>query len=383
MPLKRLLLLLAGATIVIVAGTMAVVARGGSGTTPPPKPLANAIHDALTAPSPEGVTARIEFTNKLFPSGALTGQAGSALTSGASGRLWMNHTGGRLELQSDAGDTQVTWTDAKVTVYDASSNTAYTADLPKHDSSTQATGTPPGIDEITKVLTDAAAHWAISDAVPGNVAGEQAYSVTVSPKHDGGLLGSAELTWDAIHGTPLEVAVYAQGASTPVLSLRATEISFGPVAASDIAASPPAGVKVVDLSSRANNTTGGSSTPAVSGLAAVQAAAPFAVTAPGTLVGLPLRDIRLVGPSDSRTVVAVYGQGLGAIVVAERAADASASKQSGGLASLPSVSLDGVTAHELSTQLGTILSWDSGGVSYVLAGSVPATAAESAARTLK
>ena len=384
MPLKRLLLLLAGATVVLVAGTMAVVARGGSGATPPPKPLADAIHDALAAPSPAGVTARIEFTNKLFPSGALTGQAGSALTSGASGRLWLNDTGGRLELQSDAGDTQITWTDSKVTVYDASSNTAYTADLPKPDTSTQATNTPPGIDEITKFLTDAAAHWAISDAVPANVANEQAYTVTVSPKHDGGLLGSAELTWDAIHGTPLEIAVYAQGASAPVLSLRATEISFGPVSASDIAASPPAGVKVVDLSSQAkDNGTDGSSTPAVSGLVAVQAAAPFTVTAPDTLVGLPLRDIRLVGPSDSRAVLAVYGQGLGAIVVVERAADASASSQGGGLGSLPSVSLDGVTAHELSTQLGTILSWDKGGVSYVLAGSVPAAAAESAARTLK
>src|SRR5207253_4561622 len=107
------------------------------------------------------------------------------------------------------------------------SNTAYTADLPKHDTSTQAPGTPPGIDEITRFLTDAAAHWAISDAVPGNVAGEQAYTVTVSPKHDGGLLGSAELTWDAIHGTPLEVAVYAQGASSPVLSLRSEERRVG------------------------------------------------------------------------------------------------------------------------------------------------------------
>jgi hypothetical protein len=49
---------------------------------------------------------------------------------------------------------------------------------------------------------------------------------------------------------------------------------------------------------------------------------------------------------------------------------------------LPTISLDGITAHELSTDLGTILTWDKGGVSYVLAGSVPASAAEAAARTL-
>jgi hypothetical protein len=121
----------------------------------------------------------------------------------------------------------------------------------------------------------------------------------------------------------------------------------------------------------------------VTGLAAVQAAAPFTVVAPDTLVGLPRQDVRLVGPADSRAVLAVYGQGLGAIVVVERKQDLSAPKQHGGLDALPTVGLDGVTAHELSTQLGTILSWDAGGVSYVLAGSVPAAAAEAAARALK
>jgi hypothetical protein len=50
---------------------------------------------------------------------------------------------------------------------------------------------------------------------------------------------------------------------------------------------------------------------------------------------------------------------------------------------LPQVSLDGVTAHELATQLGTALTWKRGGVSYVLAGSVPPAAAEAAARDLK
>ncbi len=379
MPINRLLLLLAAVVAVVVAGTVTVAARGGSGSTPPPKPLADAIHDALTAQAPEGITARIDFTNKLFPSGALTGQAGSALESGASGRLWANANGGRLELQSDGGDTQITWNDTKVTVYDASSNTAYVFDLPQKTSSTGTTDTPPTLDRITQFLTDAATHWTISDATPTNVAGQEAYSVTVSPKHDGGLLGSAELAWDAIHGTPLRIAVYAQGSSSPVLSLEATDITFGPVSDSDIDVAPPAGVKVIDLSSQQSGS--GTDSAPVTGLTAVQAAAPFAVTAPATLDGLPLQDIRLVGPTDSRSVIAVYGEGLGAIAVVERAADASSPAST---SSLPTVQLDsGVTANELATQLGTILTWDTGGVSYVLAGSVPAAAAESAARALR
>lgn len=379
LPTRRLLTLLAAAIAVLVAGTIAVAARGGASATPPEKPLASAIHDALSAPAPAGLTARIHFTNKLFPSGALTGQAGSALMSSASGRLWVNDKGGRLELQSNAGDAQITWTDSKVTVFDASSNTAYVADLPKGTGTAKDSSSPPSLDEITTFLTDAAAHWSISAAQPSNVAGQEAYTVSVSPKHDGGLLGSAELAWDALHGTPLRIAVYAQGSSSPVLALEATEISFGNVSDGDVLVTPPAGAKIVDLSSQSHHPGGGASP--VTGLAAVQAAAPFPVVAPDTLVGLPRRDVRLVGPADSRSALAVYGEGLGAIVVLERKAEAAT--KSGPLASLPEVALDGVTAHELSTQLGTILTWDAGGTTYVLAGSVPAAAAEAAARALK
>src|SRR6185437_14772745 len=94
------------AVLALAAGgaAIAVAASGGSGSTPPPKPLAEALHDSLAGQAPDGVTARIKFTNKLFPSGAITGQIGSALMSGASGRLWATNDGrGRLELQSDAG----------------------------------------------------------------------------------------------------------------------------------------------------------------------------------------------------------------------------------------------------------------------------------------
>jgi hypothetical protein len=220
-------------------------------------------------------------------------------------------------------------------------------------------------------------HWALSDAQPTDIADQAAYSVSASPKHDGGLLGSLQLAWDASNGTPLRAAVYAQGSSSPVLELQATDISFGPVSDSDVNVTPPAGTKIVDLSTQGKDHTG-SSTPAVTGLAAVQAAAPFAVVAPDTLVGLPRQDVRLIG---GKTVLVVYGKGLGAIVVVERAAD-SGNKNSA-LSALPTVSLDGVSAHELDTQLGTVLEWTNGNVSFVLAGSVPPAAAEAAARALK
>jgi len=388
LPTSRLVAIVAAAGIALVGGTaIAVAASGGSGPTPSPKPLAQALHDALSAAEPSGITARVTFTNNLFPSGALVGATGSALMSGATGRLWLNANGGRLELQSDAGDVQVVWSDAKVTVYDASSNTAYTFDLPKRADSSPTSHKTPSLDEISKFLADVAKHWSVSGAQPSNVAHEPAYTVDVSPSHDGGLLGSAQLAWDAVRGVPLKVAIYAQGSSTPALALEATGISFGPVPDSDVAVAPPAGAKIVDLSSQAtgHGKDAGSKAPPVTGLPAVQAAVSFPVVAPDTLVGLPRQDVRLVGPQDSQSVIVVYGQGLGAIVVVERALEAGGTQGGNGspLAALPTVSLDGVTAHELATQLGTVLGWDTGQVSYVLAGSLPSGAAEAAARALK
>ena len=334
---RSLIVLAIAALAVTVGGTAIAVAAGGGGPTPPPAPLDQTIHDALGAQKPDGITARVTFTNKLFPSGALLGQAGSALMSGASGRLWVTSDGlGRIELQSDAGDVQIVWNTSTISVYDASSNTVYRADLPQHTStdSTHDNGTPPTLAEIDRFLNDLGGHWSLSTAQPTNVAGQPAYSVSAAPKHDGGLLGSLELAWDALHGAPLRIGIYAQGSTSPVLELAVTDISYGAVPTSDVDVAPPAGAKVVDLSSRSH--TDGSSTPAVTGLDAVTAAAGFPVVAPDALVGLPRKDVRLVGGD---TVAVVYGQGLGAIALIERKPDASGSSNS--LSGLPTVSLDG------------------------------------------
>jgi outer membrane lipoprotein-sorting protein len=377
---KSLIIVIVAICALAVGGAAIAMAAAGGGPTPPPKPLDQAINDALSANPPAGVTADVQFTNNLFPSGALLGQAGSALMTGAAGRLWLTNDGhGRIELQSDAGDVQIVWDPETISVYDASSNIVYRANLPQQTSSSGTdTNTPPTLAEIDSFLTNLGVDWALSDAQPTNVGGQPAYNVSISPKHDGGLLGSLQLAWDASQGTPLQVGVYAQGDNSPVLQLALSNVNYGAVPSGDVNVAPPADTKVVDLGGGTTDT--GSSTPAVTGLAAVQAAAPFTVVAPDTLVGLPQKDVRLVGGD---TMIALYGQGLGGIALVERKVDSSTTGSSGVLSNLPTVSLDGITAHELSTQLGTVLEWESGGVRYVLAGSLPAAAAEAAARGVK
>ena len=120
-------------------------------------------------------------------------------------------------------------------------------------------------------------------------------------------------------------------------------------------------------------------TSTVEGTSAVARAVPFQLRAPRSLVGLPRQTVRAIKGSNAGALV-VYGRGLGAIGVVERAAEAGSG--SGPLGGLPAVSINGASGHELSTPLGTVLSWSRGGVAYTLIGSVPASAAEAAARSL-
>jgi len=380
----RLLALVVSVVAAAAAASVgAIAAAGSSAQTPPPKRLDEALLDALRAPQPAGITARVRFTNHLLPSGALAGTGapqGSALLSGGSGRLWWSPDGrGRLELQSSSGDAQILWDETKLTIWDSSSNTVYTLPLPSRRDGSTAKEAAPTLADVDALLGRLAGHVSLGAATPVSVAGQPAYTLTVSPARPAGLLGSLALAWDATHGVPLEVALSAKGQSTPALALTVTDIAFGPVSPSDLDVTPPASAKTVELGAAGaggSESRGGSK---VTGLAAVQAAVPFTLVAPDTLAGRARTSVRLLG-GDRKAALVLYGSGPGGIVLVERAAGAATA--GGPEAALPTVDVGSETAHELATQLGTVLFLERGDVSIVLAGSITAADAEAAARSL-
>jgi outer membrane lipoprotein-sorting protein len=306
------------------------------------------------------------------------------MITGADGRLWLTNDGRvRLELQSDAGDAQIVSDGKRFSVYDATSNTVYTGALPAQQQDATKPEKPLTLDAVRKGLASLGDMWNLSGATPTNTAGQPSYTVRIAPKDDGGLLGAAEVAWDAARGVPLRAAVYAQGQSSPVLELAATEISYGKIAASEIDVKPPAGAKTIELNPPAGHDAHGDATK-VEGLDAVQKQVGFKVSAPASLAGLPRKQVRLVRFGSENGALATYGQGLGAILVFQQKADPQGAK-SGGPAGLrlPEVNIDGATGSELATALGTIVTFERNGVSYTVAGSVPPLAAENAARGLK
>jgi outer membrane lipoprotein-sorting protein len=402
-PTRRLLPVIVGVLVLIAAGATIAVAAAGNGPVPPPSPLAQAIHDALAAPAVQGVSADIQFTNRLIGSTEIQGS--DPLLSGASGRVWLsNDHRFRLELQGTNGDANIVVSGGSWWAYVPSTNTVYEGKLPAHAKAREHERKAHALPTVAEIQTDInriAQHLGLSGAVPSDVGGRPAYTVTLTPKPATGLLSSVQLAWDALKGVPLRFAVYARGDSSPVIELKATGITYGPVSPGVFSISPPAGAKVVTVATPATavaNTRAGHARrhgrahqAELTGTQAVQSRLNFTLSAPATLANLQLGQVRLLRFGNKPGALVTYGQGLGGIAVIEQPATANSSKQlnltngagehAHGIV-LPTVTINGTTAQELDTALGTVVRFTRSGVTYTVLGSVTPSVADSAARGL-
>lgn len=360
LPLSRLLLLCA-LVVALGASATAISFALGSGPTPPPKPLAQALHDAFGAAPVEGVSASVKLTDHLLEGSELasgSGQSGqlsqSPLLSGASGRLWIAKDGRvRLELQAEKGDTQVIYDGHTVTVYDAASNTLYRYTPPAgHEDATstaQDHHEVPSVAKIEAAIAKLDKHANVSGATPTDIAGQAAYTARISPQESGSLIGGAELSWDAVHGVPLRAALYSSTSSAPVIELAASEISYGPVDSSVFEFTPPANAKVEEVKLGSKH------------------------------------DIKRSeagdGSSAGKPKVTTHGHGITGVAVLESKAKPG-EKPLQLPESLPKVKVDGTSASELPTALGTLLGFERSGVRYLLIGAVTPADIEAVAKGL-
>jgi outer membrane lipoprotein-sorting protein len=382
--LSRHRLYAVAATVALLAASagLAQAALKGSDHKPPAKPLSAAVLDALRAPKLEGISARIHFTNSLLPGGTLPPGVSSPLAAGADGRLWLTADGRfRLDLTSRAGEAQLTSDGERLSIYDGTSQTLYTLPLPAGLPTRRSGAGGFALKGIQGNLGSLLRYFTISGAKPSTTAGRPTYTVRISPRDDGGLLGAAELAWDAEKGVPLRAAVYAQGNEDPILELEATKVSYGRGPASAVAATPHPGAKHVEIDSTDLHAPDTSTN--VEGVDAVRRHLDFDLAAPAVLAGLPRREVRLVTSGARKGGVAIYGHGLSTIAVFQTKAAGGGSPLDHVGPALPEVNIDGVTGRELATALGTLVSFERGGVSYVVVGLVPPLAAENAARDLK
>jgi hypothetical protein len=108
------------------------------------------------------------------------------------------------------------------------------------------------------------------------------------------------------------------------------------------------------------------------------------VSAPKALAGRALHEVRTIDWAGSPATLLFYGRDLGGVVVIEHAVEHgtqhadSRDRRLG----LPTVAVGGARGEELATPLGTLVSFERGGVSYTVLGSVASATVVGAARSL-
>jgi hypothetical protein len=351
----------------------------GNGNTPPKRPLAVALRNALAAPPVAGVTARFTVSQHLLP-GSSSFMSSSPL-AGATGTVWAGQGRVRVEVHSQLGTAQLSYDGHTVTLYDAKHHAAYVLPVrsAQHAADAKSPKHTPSLSDITRMLAQISPQAAVSGASPDNIAGRPAYTVRISARHDSGLVGPLALAWDAAHGTPLHVALYARGSSTPALELKVTHISYGALPQRDLTVSLPHGTHTTRLHmpSRSKIHSAAKQVKAANGLAAARKVG-FPLVVPAKLAGMTRQ---LVKSNKDAGVLIVYGHGLGSIVVIERKAGGAGAGQ---VPSLPTkVSVNGTKGGELETTLGTVVTFTRGGVSFTVLGSQPAETILSAAASLR
>lgn len=362
------------ALVVVFMGAASVTAFALTrGTNAPPKrSLPAAISHALAGKQVAGITADVKLTTNLLP-----GTSGAFQTSaleGATGHVWLTKGQAKLELSSQLGTTVLGFSDGRVTLYQPKSNTAYV--LPLHhgtaDAKTEShSGGVPSTTEISGALAALNQHWFVSGAIPGVIAGQPEYTVRIQPRANGGLFGTLALAFDANHAVPLRIALYPKGSGTPAIELEVTKIHFGAVPASDLRVAPAgATVHLVHPPSQAE----------------IQKhlpfkAATFKADVPAQIAGMKLHKAHTFSFHGQPATLAVYGRGLGSVLVLEQKANGSTSDDM--LAALPTVTVGSVRGHELDTTLGSVVRFTRDGVTYTIVGSQRPSTIQQAARSLQ
>ena len=210
------------------------------GSDPKPDPEAARPRRSSTPcalPRVDGVCARVTFTNGLLPAGspAQRRRLPARRRAPRAGCGWPATAASGSSCSPTAGDAQIVADGKRLTIYDArprpptcSPSSARERKQREHEPADARRRAP-------RPRRASAEAWTLSGAAAGlDRRPARPTRSAIAPKDDGGLLGAAELAWDALNGVPLRAAVYAQGQDEPVLELAAHDVSYGAIPGSTL-----------------------------------------------------------------------------------------------------------------------------------------------------
>ena len=179
----------------------------------------------------------------------------SMLTGSHTFRLWYADPAHlKLQLPTPLAETDVIRNGRTAWIWQSSSDSVQRIVVPAHQVK-PGTAVPGGApSQVTQLTPQQAAQKALAAVGPSTsvtsgptttVAGQDAYQLVIAPKDHRSLVGKVVIVLDAQHpAVPLEVQVFARGASSPAFQTGFTSITFGAPPASTFAFTPPKGASV-------------------------------------------------------------------------------------------------------------------------------------------
>jgi outer membrane lipoprotein-sorting protein len=170
----------------------------------------------------------------------------------------------RIALLDQLSEYDVIHNGTKIWTYDSETNTVEEGTAAAHSGAAAGKSAQPKTQSKTQpkkqypeltpqaaaqqLLTNLSPTTQVSVGTPRTVAGRSAYLLVLTPKQSGSLIGQAEISVDSATGTPLGVALYPVGSSTPLFDLGFTSVSLTAPAASRFDFTAPKGATVSPLS---------------------------------------------------------------------------------------------------------------------------------------
>jgi outer membrane lipoprotein-sorting protein len=384
-----------GLILIAALGIGALTVGAGAQGEPPERLTEKELLSRVSAASENApdFSATVNVEQTLVPEGLLSASEGG--DSGDSGprtaRVWRSGPDRlRVELQGENGDRVLVRNGDRVSIYDGASNTLKTGEKPESASESAADLPGASPEEIDRLLAEIAPSSELTTGAPVEAAGRWAYPLTLEPRDKSAtLVERAEALVDAETFVPLLFELYAEGRPEPVARYEAQDFQVGPVPEARFEFETPPDATVERLEpgdDQVDEYRGGDEPRKVASVEEASDLAGFTVEAlPEAPGGRQLEKIVVAGDG----AVLTYGSDWGTVVLIQKAGVEGEAGTSvgaeiqGAELQVPVVDLGGgVRARELSTPVGTVLSWSDSGVSYTLAGSVPAAELREAARGL-
>lgn len=383
-PARTTMILLMGLGLIAVltAGAFAIFGAGVRGAPPEKLDEAEALEKISSTPeNAPDFRATVTVEQTIVPEGLISASEGDG--PGASGprsaRIWY---GGpdklRAELQGENGDRVFVQNGPEINVYDGAANTVRTGEKPESGAPSPEEAASP--EEINELLAEISPTSDLRTGPPVEVAGRWAYPLTLEPRDRSlTLVERAEAFVDAETFVPLSFELYAEDAPEPVARYEARDFEVGPVPERRFEFEAPPGAEVLpeetgDGKGRGKDHGSRVDEPRkVDSVDEAREVAGFPVRGLADPVGSrELREIRVAGDG----VMLAYGEGWGTVVLAEKPGQEDgtppeASDEEGAVADsgfeVLTVDLGaGVEAREISTPVGSTLSWSADGISYSL-----------------